>query len=46
MAPASLDCAAEGVLLRDAPGKEQEIYGILWAFVITPGGVAGWASTQ
>jgi hypothetical protein len=40
-----LDCAAEGVLLRDL-GQGADIAGTTWLRVATPAGIEGWASTQ
>jgi hypothetical protein len=42
---ASLDCAAEGVFLRDL-GQVAEAEGVVWLHVSTPAGIEGWASTQ
>ncbi len=39
-----LDCAADGVLLRDK-GETGEIRDVTSRHVVTPGGIEGWAST-
>jgi hypothetical protein len=40
-----LDCAAEGVLLRDL-GQTADVQGITWLRVTTPAGIEGWASGE
>jgi len=40
-----LDCAAEGVLLRDL-GQATDFAGSNWLQVATPAGAEGWASAQ
>jgi hypothetical protein len=42
---AALDCAAEGVLLRDLR-EFADVAGVTWLRVATPAGLEGWASTQ
>ena len=39
-----LDCAADGVLLRDT-GERLELDGPTWLRVETPAGLEGWVST-
>jgi hypothetical protein len=41
----ALDCAADGVLLRDL-GETADVSGVAWLRVATPAGLEGWASTQ
>ena len=40
-----LECAAEGVLLRDL-GDATEFAGSTWLHIATPGGAEGWANAQ
>jgi hypothetical protein len=42
---ASLDCAADGVLLRPL-GDERAVGGATWLRVATPAGIEGWASAE
>lgn len=40
-----LDCAADGVLLRDS-GETRNLDGDVWLGVVTPAGLEGWASAR
>jgi hypothetical protein len=44
LAGQSLDCMADGVLLRDT-GETRDADGVTWVSVMTPGGVQGWSAS-